>query len=123
MPKEFNRTERVAELLQMELATLLQQDIHDPRLAQLTVLEVRVTRDLAHAKVFVSFFDHQKAKEAEALKALKKACGFLRSQLAQRVKLRLVPALQFVFDDTYNRGQRLTDLIESAMSENHEPEE
>jgi ribosome-binding factor A len=115
MPKEFHRTDRVADMLQMELAALLHQEANDPRFAELTVVEVRVTRDLSHAKVFVSTLDDDPEKVASLQKALKKATGFIRSQIAKRMMLRIVPTMSFILDSTYKKGHSLTSMIESAV--------
>ncbi len=117
MSREFSRTERVAEQLQRELALILQREIKDPRVGMPTVLAVEVTRDLQHAKVFVSFLGKDEPEEvAQALKVLDKAEGFIRTTLAGRVRMRVMPQLHFVHDTSVLRGQAMSSLIEKARS-------
>ncbi len=117
MSREFSRTERVAEQLQRELALILQQEIKDPRVGMPTVLAVEVTRDLQHAKVFVSFLGKDAESEIDlALKALTKAEGFIRSTLGSRMRLRTVPQLHFKHDTSITRGQQMSSLIAKARA-------
>ena len=108
------RVERVSELILQELSRLLREEVRDPRLAAtvLTLHEVRLTRDFSRADVYVSALAHE--KEREILAALKKAKGFLRSQLASALDLRRTPDLVFHFDSSIEEGFRLERLIEDA---------
>ncbi|UYM14199.1 30S ribosome-binding factor RbfA [Endozoicomonas euniceicola] len=123
MAKEYSRTRRVADQIQRELAQLIQQEMKDPRLGMVTVSAVDVTRDLAFADVFVSFLgvDDQKQID-ESLEVLKRASGFLRSQLARAIKLRFTPQLRFRYDASMRRGAFLSDLIEKARSQDSDYE-
>jgi len=125
MPREFGRTERVADQIQREIAEMLQREAQDPRLHGVTVSGVEVSRDLALAKVFVStFLDAQDPKVL--LAALGGARGFLRSSLAKRLRMRTVPELRFVYDYSIERGNRLSSLIDRAVgsdSAKHSEEE
>lgn len=112
MAKEFSRSDRVAEQLQRELADLLQFEVKDPRVGQVTVTEVQVSGDLAHAKVFFSTQGDAKAAE----QGLTKAAGFLRSQLSHRLMLRSVPQLHFSYDNSIDRGFQLSQLIDTAIA-------
>ena len=112
MHKEFSRSKRVAEQIQRELAGLLRSEVKDPRIAMVTITEVEVSGDLAHAKIYV--IAHENAEEA--MKGLQKSAGFLRSQLAQRLLLRAVPQLHFVYDSTIERSIRLSQLIDEAVA-------
>ncbi len=117
MSREFKRTDRVAEQLQRELALILQQEIKDPRVGMPTVLAVEITRDLQHAKVFVSFLGKDEPEQVEeALKVLSKAEGFIRSTLAGRVRMRVMPQLHFQHDTSIVRGQEMTSLISKARA-------
>ncbi|MEE4246373.1 MAG: 30S ribosome-binding factor RbfA [Kangiellaceae bacterium] len=116
MAREFKRTDRVAEQMQRELALILQQEIKDPRVGMATVLAVEMTRDLQHAKVFVSFLGIDEHNIPKALKVLDKAEGFIRSTLASRVRMRVMPQLHFVHDTSISRGQAMSSLIEKARS-------
>lgn len=118
MAREFGRTERVADYLRQELARLLQTELRDPRVGMVSVNEVEVSRDLAHAKVFVTFMDRDSEQEAhEELEALNGAAGFLRSQVSKDARMRTVPRLRFVYDASVTRGRRLSDLIDRALAD------
>ena len=84
---------------------------------------VEVSRDLAHAKVYVTFLDEDEEASQPALKALARAAGFLRSGLARRLKLRTVPELRFVLDTSILRGERLRALIEDAVAHDAGPDD
>lgn len=116
MPKEFSRTGRVADVLQRELAQIIQKEMRDPRVGMITISEVRVTKDLAQAKVFVSILDDNEDKVKQVMKALNDAAGFLRSQLAGKLTLRTTPKLFFTYDDSLIRGNRLHKLIDEAVA-------
>lgn len=114
MAKDFSRSDRVAEQIQRELADLLQFEVKDPRVGMVTITEVEVSGDMAHAKIYYS------AKEgtAELQKGLEKTAGFLRSQLSKRMLVRTVPQLHFVYDASIDRGMRLSKLIDEALADN-----
>jgi ribosome-binding factor A len=118
MPREFNRSERVAGSLRRELAKLIQMELKDPEVGFIGLSDVEVTRDLAHAKVFVTVFEADKA--ASSLKALKRAAGFLRSRLSQEMRIRSVPELHFHHDASVETGQRMDSLIEAAVTSDRE---
>lgn len=118
MAREFGRTERVADYLRQELARLLQAEVRDPRLGMVSVNEVEVSRDLAHAKVFVTFMERDSEQEAkDVLEVLNHAAGFLRTQVSKDARMRTVPRLHFVYDASVARGRRLSDLIDRAVAE------
>jgi len=117
MPRDFSRTRRVADQIQRELAELVRDEVRDPRVGSVTVSEVRVTRDLAHARVLVTQLGAEREASLEMVEALNHAAGFLRTQLARRLRLRTVPALHFEHDDSFDRGARLSRLIDEAVSE------
>ncbi|WP_447530077.1 30S ribosome-binding factor RbfA [Vreelandella sp. TE19] len=115
--REFKRTDRVADQLQKELAVLIQREIKDPRLGMVTVSGATVSRDLGYADIYVTLLGEQDpARIKENLQVLKRASGFLRSQIAKRIKLRHVPELRFHFDESVVRGQQLSSLIDEAVS-------
>jgi ribosome-binding factor A len=115
MPKEFSRKERVADMLQVELSTLLHREIADPRIKDVTVTAVDVARNFAHAKVFITTLNDDAESKKDLMKALKAASGFMRSQLAKRVQMRTTPELRFIYDDSVQRGYTLSELIEKAV--------
>lgn len=114
MPREFSRAERVAGSMRRELARLVQQEIKDPGLGFVSVSDVEVARDLAHARVYVTVFDEEKAPES--LAALNRAAGFLRRRLGQEMRIRAVPELHFYHDASVETGARMDELISSAVA-------
>lgn len=121
MAREFGRTDRVADFLKRELARLLQFEVRDPRVGMVSVTDVEVTRDLAHAKVFVTVMGKESAKDAqESIEALNNASGFMRSQIAAVSNTRTVPRLRFVYDASVVRGQRMSALIDAAVKKDRE---
>ena len=116
MPKDFPRTRRVGEQLQQELAELIRDEVRDPRVGLVTVSSVDVTRDLAHAKVFVATLGGDAVQNEATVEALNSAAGFLRKLLSKRVRLRTVPALHFHYDESFDRGARLSKLIDDAVA-------
>ncbi|MBT9591730.1 MAG: 30S ribosome-binding factor RbfA [Thiobacillus sp.] len=116
MPKDFPRARRVADQIQRELPELIRQEVKDPRVGMLTITEVEVNRDMEFAKVFFTTLGGQAEHEA-CLEGLKRASGFLRTQLSHRMQLRVVPKLSFVYDHSVERGIQLSQLIESAIAE------
>lgn len=121
MANENSRTHRVADQMQRELALLIQRDIRDPRLGMITITAVDVSRDLAHAKVYITLMNKDSDDEiAENLAILKNVAGFLRMQLGKVMKLRSVPQLHFHYDESVRRGVHLSSLIERAVAEDRE---
>jgi len=117
MPREFSRTERVADFLKRELALLIQREVKDPRLTMTNINDVEVSRDLSHAKVFFTLVGKDSdadGKEAEGV--LNRASGFLRKNLAQSSAMRSTPRIHFHYDKSVIRGQELSALIEKAVA-------
>jgi ribosome-binding factor A len=107
------RPQKVADLIQRELADLLRREVRDPHVGMVTLTSVDVAPDLSHAKVFFTILD--KDKQVETEKALQRAAGFLRSQLSHRMNMYTTPALRFVYDESVERGDRLSRLIDSVV--------
>jgi ribosome-binding factor A len=107
------RQERVNHLLHKELSSLIEFESSDPRLQGVTVSAVEISPDLKYARVFV-VAGHDDDRNKEIRRGLHSAAPFLRHELAQRVKLRLVPELEFVFDRSFERGDRIEQLIREA---------
>ncbi len=121
MAREYNRTERVADYLQRELAGLIQHEVRDPRVGMVSITGVSVSRDLAHAKVYFTAMDSDSSEEAaETTEALNRAAGFLRSALSRDSSMRSVPQLRFYFDSSVGRGRHLEDLIRRAAEADRE---
>jgi len=125
MPKDYPRTRRIAEQIQRELADLIRTELKDPRVSSMvTITEVEVSADQSHARVFFTALADQ-PKIEETTEGLKRAAGFLRTQLAHRMKLRTVPQLEFRYDPSVERGVRLSRLIDEAVGDSRKgsPEE
>ena len=120
MPRGFSRATRLADQIQRDLADLIRLEVRDPRVGLVTITTVEVTRDLSHAQVFVTSLAETAA--TESVKALTHAAGFLRSRLAQTLKLRTIPELHFVYDASVERGVRLSKLIDEAVQSGSDPE-
>jgi ribosome-binding factor A len=116
--KGYARTDRVAEQIQRELADLLRLEVKDPRVRMVTLTGVEVTRDYGHAKVFYTTLEGASDKTQQGLEH---ASGFLRSQLAHIMKLRITPQLHFVYDESVERGTHLSRLIDQAVAGDHNP--
>lgn len=116
MPKDFPRSRRVADQIQRELAEIIRLNLHDPRVGMITITEVVVTHDLEHAKVYFTRLDGE-ARAPETLRALNHAAGFIRAQLGPRMRLRIVPQLTFVYDNSVERCAALSHLIDEAVAE------
>ena len=107
------RPQKVADLIQRELSDLLRRDVRDPHVGMVTLTSVDVAPDLSHAKVYFTILDKQ--KQGETTKALQRAAGFLRSQLSHRMNMYTTPALRFIYDESVERGDRLSRLIDSVV--------
>jgi ribosome-binding factor A len=117
MAKEFSRKQRVSEQMRRELADLLMFEVKDPRVNGVTLTEVEVTGDMAHAKVFYVAPKFSKGLQ----EGLDKASGYLRSQVAKRMLLRTVPQLHFVYDDSIDNGMKMAQLIDAALASDPKP--
>ncbi len=117
MSRVSTRVDKVADLLKKEVALLIQSEVRDPRVGMASVTGVKVSKDLAHASVYVTLLGKSNAEEAqEGIEALNKASGFLRSMLAKEASMRTTPKLKFIYDDTLAKGQHLTSLIDEALA-------
>lgn len=114
MPKDFERTRRIGEQLQRELAIIIQQELRDPRLGMVTISAVEVSKDMAVARVFVTALG-ENADHKQTVEALQHAAGFLQHELGRRVQLRTIPRLRFTYDESIERGAQLSALIDSAV--------
>lgn len=115
------RQRRVSELIHRELSLLLMREVRDPRLADVTVTEVRVTPDLLIARVYYSVLGDAE-QEKEVAVALESAKGYLRTQLAAQVRLRLAPELVFHFDESAKYGRHIDELL-AQVAEDLEPKD
>ncbi len=115
MSKEFARYDRLAQQMQQEMAVILQREIKDPRLHRMiTVSDVEVSKDLSHAKIYVTFLGLENEKVALNLQILNDASGFIRSLIAKRIQARIVPTVRFYFDKSLDEGIRMANLVETV---------
>lgn len=115
MAKNPSRLGRIGDQIQKDLAELIRTEVKDPRIGMITITGVEVSSDYHHAKVFFTTLGGSEAV-AKAADGLHHASGFLRFQLAKGLKLRLVPELHFVYDESVERGMRLSNLIDDAIA-------
>ena len=117
MAREFSRQERLGDYLRRELAGLIQRELRDPRLGMVSITAVRVSRDMAHAQVFVTLLEGDSQEQAApGVDVLNGAAGFLRSALARDASMRTVPRLRFRFDNSVGRARDLETLIVRAKA-------
>jgi len=106
-----DRAERVGDQILREISDLLLKKIRDPRLKGVTLTEVRVSRDLRNACVYYSLFAEDEQRE-QAEKGFESAQGFIRKEIAERLRLRYVPKIQFKYDTSLEYGQRIDRLLD-----------
>jgi ribosome-binding factor A len=115
------RPSRVGDQIRAEIADLLMKEIHDPGIGFLTVTHVKVTSDLQQARVYYTTLGDEKARR-ESARALERATPFLRRQLGQRLRLRRAPELQFFFDESIERQDRIERILQEINLERAERE-
>jgi ribosome-binding factor A len=114
MPKDFSRSQRVSEQIRRELAELIRLEVKDPRVGFITLTDVEVSADFAHAKVFFSSMTGEEGLEEIKL-GLRRASGFLRRELGRRIRIHTLPELHFEYDKSIEQGSRLSALIDDAV--------
>jgi ribosome-binding factor A len=114
MPREFSRSQRMAEQIRRELSEIVRDELKDPRMGLCSFTAVKLSRDLSHAIVFCTVLDD--AHRDESIETLNRAAGFIRSQIASRIRARSVPQLKFVNDDSVERGAAMEELINQAIN-------
>jgi ribosome-binding factor A len=119
MSRDFSRAARIADQIQRDLSDLIRQDLKDPRVGLVTITGVEVSRDLSHAKVYVTSLAGLESTE-RSIQALQHAAGFLRTQLSHSLKVRSIPQLHFMYDESVERGARLSLLIDQAVADDGE---
>lgn len=116
------RSERLAEAIKKEISDLLRDEIKDPRIGFVSITSVKVSKDLRYADIYTSVYgepDEQKA----AIEALKKAQGFIRSELSKRIRLRYTPEITFKLDQSIGHGVHLIKLMEEVRAKGGLPDE
>ena len=111
MAKEFGRNVRVSSQMQKELSLILQRDIDDPRLGFITINEVDVTKDLAVAKVYVTVLNVDEQGKRANVKLLNELAPMIRHELAKRMRLRHISDLRFYYDESFDTGMRVAELL------------
>lgn len=115
MPREFHRSQRIAEEIQRSISEIIRLRLKDPRLEKITVTEVKVSRDLSHAKIYYSSFQMDADREMLA-EGLAESSGRIRQLLGREMRLRRVPELHFEYDLTLEQAQRVSQLIDEAVA-------
>ena len=105
---------RVADQIQRDLAEIVAYGLKDPRIGMITITEVQITPDYAHAKVFFTMFKDDKESVKNTTEGLAAASGFIRKQLGLRLHIHTLPALHFVHDTSTSRGMEMSLLIDQA---------
>ena len=111
-----SRPDRVGEAIRDELSQLLAREVQDPGVGFITLTRVKVSPDLQVARVYYTSMGDEKAQR-ETAKALKRAAPFLRRQLGQRVRLRRVPEVEFFYDESIARGDRIEQILQELKAE------
>ncbi len=115
---EFKRSQRVADLLQKEIADLVMRKVKDPRVISLTITSVRVSDDLKFARVFYCLMGEATHEEKQtALEGLNQAKGFMRQELGKRLHLRFVPQLSFQYDESLDHGNKIERLLKELKKD------
>ena len=115
MPREFSRSQRMAEQIRRDLAEIVRDELKDPRMGFLSFSAVKLSRDLGNAVIYCSVMEED--KQVETLATLNRAMGFLRSKLASRMRSRTVPVLKFINDESMIRGAAMETLIRKAINQ------
>jgi ribosome-binding factor A len=120
-PLTVERAGRVAEAIKAEVSDIMRNDMKDPRIGFASVVDVEVSRDLHHARVFVSVLGDEAARKA-TLEGLESARGFIRGEIARRIRLRYAPEIEFRLDTSIERGARISRLLREVGPEKGGPE-
>ncbi|RIZ68245.1 MAG: 30S ribosome-binding factor RbfA [Methylococcales bacterium] len=115
MAKEFGRNARVSSQIQKELSLIFQRDIDDSRLGFITINEVLVTKDLAVAKVYVTVLNVDQEGKRANVKLLNEIAPMIRHELAKRMRLRHISTLRFLYDDSFDTGMRVSELLSEVI--------
>lgn len=110
---EYQRSDRVGDLVVELISELLRREIRDPRLGGVTLTGAKVSKDLRHARIFFNLLGDP-ANRDEALAGLKSATGFIRSKVGKQLQLRFVPTLEFFYDETEEEARRIEDLLKQV---------
>jgi ribosome-binding factor A len=110
---DYQRSDRVGDLLIEVIAELLRREIRDPRVGAVTLTAAKVSRDLRHARIYFNLLGGQRDAK-NALEGLKSATGFIRSKVGRQLDLRFVPTIEFFYDETEDEAQRIDELLKQV---------
>ena len=113
---DFKRADRVADLIKQELSSILRREAHDPRIANITVTDVKLTDDLRSARIYFVELGQDRLSE-DVVQGLAKAKGFLKRELGKRLQLRYVPDLAFFHDPSFEYGSRIEKLLKEIKKD------
>ena len=113
---DYKRSDRVGDLLLELISQLLTKEVSDPRIGSITLAGAEVSKDLRHARIFFTILGDGQRK-TEVLSGLKSATGFIRAKIAKELKLRFVPTLEFVYDETQDHARRIEELLKQVKKE------
>jgi len=122
---QFERADRVAEEIKKEISDIIQHELKDPRICAelISIVKVNMSRDLRHAKVFVSIFDKNKENITSTMKALENAKPYIRREISRRINLRFSPEILFELDDSIEYGARISQILHQLNIAKNEEEE
>lgn len=117
-PQGFNRAQRIAQEIQKEISMILRRDVQNSRIGNVSLSGVEVSRDLACAKIFVTFFEEKgdSQRVQQGMNGLQQAAGFIRSRLGQAMQLRIVPTLHFYHDQSLANGLHIAHLLRQVVT-------
>ena len=108
---DYQRSERVGELLTEVIAEVLREDIRDPRVTAVTITAAKVTKDLRQARIYFTILGGASENKDSVLAGLKSALGFIRARIGKQLKLRFVPAIEFFYDQSVDEAERIEKLL------------
>ncbi len=113
------RLHRVAGQIKKEISVIIREEIKDPRVnpAITTITDVKVSRDLGHAWVYVSILKDNIDERNNSLQALEKAAGFIRTEIGKRIRIRHIPEIHFVFDKSIEYGAHINEVLKKLIPE------
>src|SRR6266568_2186103 len=112
---DYQRSDRVADLLIELISELVRKEIRDPRIGAVTLTGAKVSKDLKHARIYFNLLGRREEREDVAA-GLKSATGFIRTKVSKQLKLRFVPAIEFFYDETEDEAQRIESLLNQVKS-------
>lgn len=110
---DYQRSDRVGDLLIEVISELLRKEIRDPRIGAVTLTGAKVSKDLKHARIYFRLLGRHEGKK-EVMAGLKSAGGFIRSKVGKQLNLRFVPTIEFLYDETEDEAQRIEDLLKQV---------